>query len=220
MKEITLLGQIVTSYGRREGDLPLGQDATRVPPASRRLRATARSRSRDRRAGAHPLHLAAPEGLRRRSGGGLRAAAQTGGERAHPGAKRQRPRAEAHAPRLHARAVPEHYREAAPRRSRASASARTSSSAFPARRRRTSRKRSRWRARSSSTRPIVFKYSQRRDTPAAAMPGPGAAGGEGGAQPAVARTGERNRPRADTRRSSASRCRFWSKGRARRIRRA
>ena len=66
VKEITLLGQIVTSYGR--GDIPVeGREV--------RFRATARSGGCDRRAGAHPLHLAAPEGLRRRPGGGIRSAA-------------------------------------------------------------------------------------------------------------------------------------------------
>ena len=66
----------------------------------------------------------------------------------------------------------------------------SSSSAFPARRKRTLRKRYRWRARWGSTRAFVFKYSQRRDTPAADMPEPGEPGGKGRAQPAAARSRE------------------------------
>ena len=65
----------------------------------------------------------------------------------------------------------------------------------------------------------IFKYSQRRDTPAAEMPGPGAAKNPRGTQPAPARNRSTKSPNANTMRSSGGRRRFSSKGRAKRIRR-
>ena len=75
VKEITLLGQIVTSYGKRRVPSPPARRAIGTRSAFRPI---ARSRSRNRRAGTHPVHFAASEGLRRRFGRGLRAAAQAG----------------------------------------------------------------------------------------------------------------------------------------------
>ena len=62
VREITLLGQIVTSYGRQE----------RRPGRGHRLRAAARARPRDRRPRAHPLHLAPSARIQAGPGRGLR----------------------------------------------------------------------------------------------------------------------------------------------------
>ena len=172
VKEITLLGQIVTSYGKRETTLggECEVDATRTPSPVVRLRPTPRSRPRDRRAGAHPLHLAASERLRRRPGGGLRAPAEARRERASAGAKRQRPRAQAHAPRLHAGAVPRNHPANCARPGPASASPRDIIVGFPG------ETEADFEETLSLCREVefdnayLFKYSPRKDTPAAAMP--------------------------------------------------
>ena len=67
VREITLLGQIVTSYGRRDLCPHRRFDA---------VRAAARTGPRDRRPRPHPFHVAASAGIQAGSGRGLRPAAE------------------------------------------------------------------------------------------------------------------------------------------------
>jgi radical SAM superfamily enzyme YgiQ (UPF0313 family) len=74
VKEITLLGQIVTSYGKREtrdgrAELPLGQpDAQQRVPTTKKNPPSSNCSTPSTKLtdGTHPFHLAASERLRRR----------------------------------------------------------------------------------------------------------------------------------------------------------
>ena len=100
MKEITLLGQIVTSYGR--GDIPVKEGKS---PFVQLLEAVHEIEGLERIRFTSPHPKGYGDDLVEAYG----AAAQAGGERAHPRAKRQRPGAETDAPRLHAGTVPGHH---------------------------------------------------------------------------------------------------------------
>ena len=100
VKEITLLGQIVTSYGR--GDIPVKDGKS---PFVQLLEAVDAIEGLERIRFTSPHPKGYGDDLVE-AYGRLR---QAGGERAHSRAKRQRPGAEADAPRLHAGAVPEHH---------------------------------------------------------------------------------------------------------------
>ena len=100
VKEITLLGQIVTSYGR--GDIPVRDGKS---PFVQLLEAVDAIEGLERIRFTSPHPKGYGDDLVEAYG----AAGQAGGERAYPGAERQRPGVEADAPRLHAGAVPGHY---------------------------------------------------------------------------------------------------------------
>jgi tRNA-2-methylthio-N6-dimethylallyladenosine synthase len=93
VKEVTLLGQIVNLYGRHEFPKPW---MARAPSCSSWRRCT---RSRHP---AHPFHQSAPDWLQEGCDRGLHLPAEARRARASSRAKRQRCHFEAHAPPLHA----------------------------------------------------------------------------------------------------------------------
>ena len=161
VREVTLLGQNVCSYGR---DLPKGEKTTFAE-----LLATLDA---DRRHRSHPLHEPAPEGHPRGRDRALTRELAIG-VRAHPPAApvRLQPHPQGHAPHLHPRALPRPRGHDPRARAGRARSARTSSSASRARPTPTSRRRWRWWRPCATTRAFTFIFSPRRGTEAATLDG-------------------------------------------------
>jgi len=99
VKEITLLGQIVTSYGKR--DIPVNAGKSAFVHYSKPC-----MKSRGSNAFVSPRRTPKATAMIGRS---LLPPAQARGKRASPRPERQRPHAQAHAPRLHPRAFSGHH---------------------------------------------------------------------------------------------------------------
>ena len=166
VREITLLGQIVTSYGKRDDRHSVAPQDASQSAFVQLLEAVHEIDGLERIRFTSPHPKGYGDDL-------VEAYARLPKlcESAHiPAAKRQRPHLEIDAPRLHARKISRHHRKIARAPNRTSASPPTSSSAFPARPKKILKKRCRSRAKCEFDNAYIFKYSPRRDTPAAEMP--------------------------------------------------
>ena len=188
VKEVTLLGQNVNSWGR---DLAPGR-----PHRVRRAAARLRRRRRDR---ADPLHEPAPEGLPRagdrRDRRVRQRSASTSTCRSSPAPRASSRRCGARTP---ASATSSSSSSCAPR-SRTSRSAPTSSSASPARPTRDFEETLEVVEEVGFDSAFTFVYSPRQGTEAAAMDGPGAARAEDRAHGAARRADAASRGRAQRR---------------------
>ncbi len=160
VKEITLLGQIVTSYGKREIPLRNGQSGfVQLLEAVHEIDGLERIRFTSPHPKGYGDDLVAAYGRLPKLCQSAHLPVQSGSDRI------LRPCTAA----THARAILDSSSNFV-MCNRTSASPPTSLSVFPAKRRRISRTRSRWRGKSQFDNAYLFKYSPRKDTPAANMP--------------------------------------------------